>query len=154
MPSHQDIKEIHDRLDRVEKAVQTLTGAVTKALGGMGEVVSTHTGGISKAHSLTIHEDDPAANLVVGDSHAFSFLKDASASIRVLAPDSDPLHREARNELQYLSNSITTAVVNNAAAETSYYTPPRAEGYHLIASKYQHHHTYKHQANRQSYRVS
>jgi hypothetical protein len=154
MPSHQTLKEIHDRLDRVEKTIQTLTGAVTKALDGMGEVMSNHTGGKSKAHSLTIHKDDQAANLVVGDSHSFSFLKDASGSISVSAPDSDPLHREARNEIQYLSNSITTAVVAKAAAETNFYIPPRAEGYHLIGSKCQHHQTYKHLANRHSHRVS
>jgi hypothetical protein len=91
---------------------------------------------MSKAHSLTVHEDDLAANLDVGDSHSFSFLKDASGSISVSVPDSDPLHREARNEMQYLSNSITTAVVAKAAAETDFYIPPRAEGYHLVGSKY------------------
>lgn len=85
-------------------------------------------------HSLTIHKDDSAANLVFGDSHSFSILKDASASIRVSAPDSDPLHRQARDELQYLSNAITTTVVAKGVAETNFYIPPRAEGYHLIGS--------------------
>jgi hypothetical protein len=127
-------------LDRVKKAIQTLTDTVTKALDGIGEVVSSHAGRKSKAQSLAIYNDDPAANLVVGDSHSFSFLKDASASIRVSAPDSDPdsdpLHREARDELQYLSNAITTTVIAKAVTETNFYIPPKAEGYHLIGSKY------------------
>jgi hypothetical protein len=123
-------------LDRVEKAIQTLTDTVTKALDGIGEVVSSHAGGKSKAQSLAIYNDDSAANLVVGESHSFSFLKDASASICISAPDSDPLHREARDELQYLSNAITTTVIAKAVTETNFYIPPKAEGYHLIGSKY------------------
>ncbi|KIL85838.1 hypothetical protein FAVG1_10807 [Fusarium avenaceum] len=132
MPSHQEAEGIHSRLDKLEKAIQNLTDTVTKALDGMGEVVSSHAGGKSKTNMLTIPKDDAAANLVFGDSHSFSILKDASASIRVSAPDSDPLHRQARDELQYLSNAITTTVVAKGVAETNFYIPPRAEGYQLI----------------------
>ncbi|KAG5655436.1 hypothetical protein KAF25_000685, partial [Fusarium avenaceum] len=132
MPSHQEAEGIHSRLEKLEKAIQTLTDTVTKALDGMGEVVSSHAGGKSKTNPLTIPKDDAAANLVFGDSHSFSILKDASASIRVSAPDSGPLHCEARDELQYLSNAITTTVVAKGVAKTNFYIPHRAEGYHLI----------------------
>lgn len=114
--------------------MQTLTDTVTKVLDGMGEVVSSHAGGKSQTNPLAIHKDDSAANLVFGDSHSFSILDDASASIRVSAPDLDPLHRQARDELQYLSNAITTTVVAKGVAETNFYIPHRAEGYHLIGS--------------------
>lgn len=134
MPSHQEAEGIHSRLDKLEEAIQTLTDTVTKALDGMGEVASSHAGGKSKTNPLTIHKDDAAANLVFGDSHSFSVLKDASASIRVSAPDSGHLHREARDELQYLSNAITTTVVAKEVAKTNFYIPHRAEGYHLIGS--------------------
>ncbi|KAM0249256.1 hypothetical protein ACHAP5_002908 [Fusarium lateritium] len=98
----------------------------------MGEALTnSHNHNAEKSRSIIPQKDEPATSLTLGDSHSFSFLKNASASVGI-SSNSDPLHREARNELQYLSNSLTTAVVDKTTTETSYYIPPKADGYHLI----------------------
>ncbi|KAM0203348.1 hypothetical protein ACHAQD_010860 [Fusarium lateritium] len=98
----------------------------------MGEALTnSHSHTAEKSRSMIPPKDEPVTSLTLGESHSFSFLKDASAIVGI-SSDSDSLHPEARNELQYLSNSLTTAVVDKALTKTAYYVPPKAEGYHLI----------------------
>ncbi|KAF4456491.1 hypothetical protein F53441_1395 [Fusarium austroafricanum] len=129
---------IHQRLEKVENAVQALTDTVNRALEAMNQAAATprdNVPSVDKVH--TIDKTDQAPKLFVGNSNSFSFVKDTSASIGP-SPQDSSLHQHAMNELQYLSTSLTTAVTDRQRSKSSFYIPSRAEGYQLIGRFLEH----------------
>ncbi|KAJ5297882.1 Transcription factor [Penicillium antarcticum] len=126
------------RLQRLENTVQQLANSVDQALQAIRPISSDK--GSRKRPSST---QDPISQnnisdskLYIGPSHSFSFLKEASANIDAIAqPAGDDTRQSAHSELQYLSNSLTTARVEQQKKEdsNSFFIPSRAIGYRLIS---------------------
>ncbi|KAJ5762003.1 Transcription factor [Penicillium nucicola] len=126
------------RLQSLENTVQQLANSVDQVLQAIRPVSSGK--GSRKRPSST---QDPItqnnisdSRLYIGPSTSFSFLKEASANIDAIAqPSGDDTRPSAHSELQYLSNSLTTARVKQQKKEDSndYYIPSRAAGYRLIS---------------------
>ncbi|EWZ45844.1 hypothetical protein FOZG_06056 [Fusarium oxysporum Fo47] len=129
LTDQRSIEGLHDRLRKVEEAVQALTNAVTQAVDAMNHPSTTCQRGSEKGH--VPHEArDPPSNLSVGEVNSFSFIKDTSITNATVG--SSPLHQHAAKELQYLSHSLTTAVVSKEHPATGFFIPSRAEGYQMI----------------------
>ncbi|KAK2480744.1 hypothetical protein H9L39_06383 [Fusarium oxysporum f. sp. albedinis] len=129
LTDQRSIEGLHDRLRKVEEAVQALTNAVTQAVDAMNHPSTTCQRESEKGH--VPHEArDPPSNLSVGDVNSFSFMKDTSITNATVG--SSPLHQHAAKELQYLSHSLTTAVASKEHPATGFFIPSRAEGYQMI----------------------
>jgi hypothetical protein len=128
------------RLQRLENTVQQLANSVDRVLQVIRPVSSGK--GTRKRSSST---QDPISrntisdsSLYIGPSNSFSFLTEASANIDSIAqPVGHDTRQSAHSELQYLSNSLTTARVEQKKKEDSntFFIPSSATGYRLISRK-------------------
>ncbi|KAI8414420.1 hypothetical protein FOFC_04030, partial [Fusarium oxysporum] len=129
LTDQRSIEGLHERLRKVEEAVQALTNAVTQAVDAMNHTSTNCQRGSEKGHAP--HEArDPPSNLSVGGVNSFSFIKETSITNATVG--SSPLHQHAAKELQYLSHSLTAAVASKEHTATGFYIPSRAEGYQMI----------------------
>ncbi|WKT43568.1 hypothetical protein QSH57_008404 [Fusarium oxysporum f. sp. vasinfectum] len=129
LTDQRSIEGLHERLRKVEEAVQALANAVTQAVDAINHP-STNCQRGSENNREPHEAIDVPSNLSVGDVDSFSFIKDTSITNATVG--SSPLHQHAAKELQYLSHSLTAAVASKEHPETGFYIPTRAEGYQMI----------------------
>ncbi|KAF4426551.1 transcriptional regulatory [Fusarium acutatum] len=131
LTNRQSIERLHERLQKVEEAVQALTPTVTEGVEAVNYVPSTNYQQVSEKECESQDGKDPRSNLSVGDVTSFSFLKDISITNTTIG--SSPLHQHAAKEFQYLSDSLTTAgVTSKSCANSGFFVPSEGEGYQMI----------------------
>ncbi|EXM07504.1 hypothetical protein FOIG_02510 [Fusarium odoratissimum NRRL 54006] len=129
LTDQRNIEGLHERLRKVEEAVQALTNAVTQAVDAINHPSTNCQRG--SENDREPHEAiDLPSNLSVGDVDSFSFIKDTSITNATVG--SSPLYQHAAKELQYLSHSLIAAVASKEHPSTGFYIPSRAEGYQMI----------------------
>ena len=136
--------EVTLRLQQVEQAVEQLTNSIN---GGLEDRTSTNSNwslsdvvreSVSTGSS-SAQRNEPNPDLFIGPSSSFFFLKETSANLDKNTRSLDsPAHQSARSELQRLSTSLTTAVVDHEqdapdAPAMSFFIPSRQVGYALIS---------------------
>ncbi|KAF4340791.1 fungal specific transcription factor domain protein [Fusarium beomiforme] len=124
---------IHDRLENVEKRMQVLTNCVGQLVERLNAQTSTsRQQAADKADDTQtpVETRESTPKLALGKSNTFTFLEDKS--INTATVGSSSLHQLAANELQYLSNSLTTAVEDRTQPTNDFYVPSRSEGYQMI----------------------
>ncbi|KAF5557172.1 transcriptional regulatory [Fusarium phyllophilum] len=126
----QSIERLHLRLQNVKEAVQALTPTVTQGGEAVNHVTSTNYQQVSEKECESQDGKDARSNLSVGDVNSFSFLKDISITNTTIG--SSPLHQQAANEFQHLSNSLTIGVTSKSYANTGFFIPSKGEGYQMI----------------------
>ncbi|CCF45963.1 hypothetical protein CH063_03743 [Colletotrichum higginsianum] len=136
---------IEQRLQNIEVALQKLTETVEKALGvaipRQTPESTEHACSRTQTSDRYGEKEEQAPGLFIGPSNSFSFLKEASDSVRAATRSSSPLsHPNAQSELQFLSTSLTTATTNteNVGDMTQFYIPSKAAGYRIIGDFLEH----------------
>ncbi|KAJ9273174.1 transcriptional regulator family: Fungal Specific TF [Paecilomyces variotii] len=124
---------IGQRLQRVENAIQQLNISINQIL----RVVAPHIQERQRqgpTSTIPGPKSDPSPGLFVGPSHAFSFLRETSATIEAISKSQSSVHQEAHSELQYLSNTLTRAEIDQGMREeaSGFYVPTERVGYSLI----------------------
>ncbi|KAF4960809.1 hypothetical protein FSARC_10361 [Fusarium sarcochroum] len=131
-------ENIDQRLKNVEDSIQALTNTVIKVLEAVNAINPTQNSSAGEKHrntrDVSTDKIDQGPNLFLGNSHSFSFLKDTSAHINSAGLASTSVQQHAVDELQYLSNSLTTAVLDKEQINNGFHIPSKAEGYKLIGS--------------------
>ncbi|KAK7458515.1 hypothetical protein Landi51_01338 [Colletotrichum acutatum] len=123
---------IEHKLDRLSSLVEN---AVLRAASEKESESVAHT--VSRANQANSQTDPRVPKLFIGESHSFSFVKEATENIRstpgIPGPSSQQ-ETDAQSELQFLSTSLTTATVEpgHNAHMSGFYVPSRAIGYKLI----------------------
>lgn len=93
--------------------------------------------GLNHAGRTEAREENSNTQLVIGPSHAFSFLTDVSSNLEtiktLLAPSTE--HDDARRGLESLSSALTTSEMkeNEPRPSNRYWIPDRQEAYALIS---------------------
>lgn len=121
------------RLQRVEDAIQKLANSVDQIV----NVVAPNIQEIQKQgldQMVVRRRIDSDPERFVGPSHAFSFLKETPATIEAIAKSQNSAHHRAHSELQYLSNTLTRAEINQRTwgQASGFYVPTERVGYSLI----------------------
>ncbi|QGI78708.1 hypothetical protein CEK25_005437 [Fusarium fujikuroi] len=131
LKNQQSIERPHTRLKNVEEAVQALTTTVTQGAEAVSYVTSPNYRQISEKDCEPQDGNDPRPNRNVEGINSFSFLKDISITNTTIG--TSPVHQQAAREFQYLSDSLTTAVVTSKGYhKTGFFVPSKGEGYQMI----------------------
>ncbi|OGM43835.1 hypothetical protein ABOM_007590 [Aspergillus bombycis] len=130
---------LETRLRHLELTVQRLTNSVDHALQVILSAPPRSTNDqrpTEPSHSVAAATNDSNSDLYIGPSHSFTFLRETPANIDAIPrPSCDETRQSAHSELQYLSNSLGSAQVDQGVTEDPlhFYIPSRPVGYHLIS---------------------
>ena len=139
---HFDGAATRTRVERIETTLLQLSASVDRVLKGLSTAQpvshqSLGDHGLSAAGRTEAGEENSNTQLVIGPSHAFSFLTDVSSNLEaiktLLAPSAE--HDDARRGLESLSSALTTSEMNENEPRPSnrYWIPDRQEAYALIS---------------------
>lgn len=132
---------VEDRLQQLEQTVQQLTNSVDRVLRTILPESQRQRNGLRLLSFHRSHATEQICSdseLYIGPSHSFSFLKEAPANIEAISqPRSNATRQDAYSELSYISNSLTTAQINQKVGgdEMTFYIPSKAAGYRMISRK-------------------
>ncbi len=129
-------------MERIESTLLQLSASVDRVLQGLSTVQPvSHQGladhGLNPSGPSEVREENSDTPLVIGPSHAFSFLTDVSSDLEairtLLAPSAE--HDDARRGLESLSSALTTSEMkeNEPRPSNRYWIPDRHEAYALIS---------------------
>ncbi|KAG7071366.1 Fungal specific transcription factor domain-containing protein, partial [Colletotrichum scovillei] len=130
---------VESRLCSIEHKLDRLTLLVEKAvLRAASEKESESDAQTpSRANQASSQTDSRVPKLFIGESHSFSFVREATGNLRstpgIPGPSSQQ-ETDAQSELQFLSSSLTTATVEpgHNLHISGFHVPSRAIGYKLI----------------------
>ncbi|CVL06142.1 uncharacterized protein FMAN_03871 [Fusarium mangiferae] len=131
LKNQKSIERLHTRLKNLEQEVQALTTTVTQGVEAVNYVTSANYQPVSEKDCEPQDGNDSRRDLNVEDPSSFFFLKDVSITNTTIG--STPLHQHAAREFQFLSDSLTTAVVTSKGYHnTGFFVPSKGEGYQMI----------------------
>ncbi|KAK1458660.1 hypothetical protein CCUS01_09137 [Colletotrichum cuscutae] len=136
---------VESRLCSIEHKLERLASLVEKAvLRAASEKESESDAQTpSRANQASSQTDSRIPKLFIGESHSFSFVREATENLRSTPGIPGPSSRQeadAQSELQFLSTSLTTATLEpgHNSHMSGLHVPSRAIGYKLIGTFLEH----------------